>query len=179
MKHKNLKIIVEAPDNCGKSTLIKNLIKHYKFPFQVLHYYANPGPNYKKFGRELYEGMFQIFHQNPYVIADRSHLGESVYGPIYRNQSGDYIFGIEKKFNTSEIILIVLVDEPENLIAREDGLSFSVDPIIKKQEIDRFVHVYMNSNIKTKILINISQYNEEQLKDYVIKYIEKTKGQGQ
>ena len=34
------------------------------------------------------------------LIFNRSHLGETVYSPLYRGYSGDYVFDIEKKICT-------------------------------------------------------------------------------
>jgi thymidylate kinase len=163
------KIIIEGQDRCGKDTLINNIIKEYKIPFQVLHYYANRGKDYKTFGSDLYNNMFDIFHQQQFVIANRAHLGEKVYGPLYRKQNGDYIDSIEKKFNTKSILLIVLVDEPENLIARDDGDSHSIDSDLKLKEKELFTKAYEDSTIKEKMIININNLDEDQVKAKVFK----------
>jgi len=113
-----------------------------------------------------------------YFIYDRSHLGESVYSPIYRNYSGDYVFDIEKEskdFGCKTInscALIVFVDEPENLIKRDDGLSFSVDLDKKQDEINRFIEAFNKSNIKKKILINIKDRSIEEVHEIIVKFLE-------
>ena len=177
--HKQLKIIVESPDNCGGTTLINNIIKSYKYPFLSLHYYANPDKEHPiHWGIEQYTNMFNTIKENDYVICDRAHLGELVYPKMYHGYDGGYVLSLENEFITSietstdNNILIVLIDEPENLIKRDDGLSFSINLEEKTKEVELFKQAYEKSNIKNKILINIKDYNEEALKKKVIDYIE-------
>ena len=58
--------------------------------------------------------------------------------------TGEYVLDIEKNFSTyaaiwDNLYLITLVDEPQNLIDRDDGLSFSIDLDKKTTEIDNFI----------------------------------------
>ena len=169
-----MKIIIEGLDNVGKSTLISNIIKEYKKPFLCLHYYANPDKNDPiKWGKKQYNKMFDVFYANDYVIADRAHLGELVYPKMYNGYDGNYVKELEKKYNTKRILLITLVDEPENLIARDDGLSFSTDIDKKTEEVQLFVDAHEASVIEHKHLINVANYNEDALKYKVFNYINK------
>ena len=165
-------LIFEGPDNSGKGTLISNIKTYYKnISFHTLHYSNIKGftsDESIKYGKKLYFEMFKIIefcaNQNISLICDRSHIGEVVYGPIYRNYDGNYIFDIENEFKNKyiwrNINLITLYDSPENLIKRDDGLSFSIEINKKQQEIDNFVKAHYNSNIENKLLINISENDE-------------------
>jgi thymidylate kinase len=168
------KIIIEGPDRVGKDTIIGNIIKEYKKSFVYLHHYANPTGN-EHWGKDQYNNMFELFHSNRYIIANRAHGGEVVYPKLYHGYDGNYVYNIEKKFNTYNILLIVLIDEPENLISRDDGLSFSTDLEMKRKEIELFKEFYEDSNIKNKMLINIKDLDEDQVKAKVFKKINDTK----
>jgi thymidylate kinase len=181
----NLNVIVEGPDNVGKTTIIKNIKNHYvDITFHTLHYSDIKQKNIEStidYNKKMYTEMFKIMiHQSKFkntgIICDRSHLGEMVYGPIYRNYSGDYVLEIEKKFNNYDIfwntiLLITCYDDPKNLIARDDGLSFSTNLKKKTIEIDNFLNAHKKSNIKNKLLLNIKNNNANSIKSIVINKI--------
>ena len=163
-------IIIEGPDNVGKGTQIqiireyiakKNIASHY------LHYSNIKGISNKhqieRISKCLYTEMFQLIDLSSQprivMILDRAHLGEFVYSPMYRHYSGDYVWDLEKDFKNRNIgymntKLIVFIDNPENLVKRDDGLSFSIELDKKKEEVERFVKAYETSVLQKK-LINI------------------------
>jgi hypothetical protein len=190
---------VKVPDNVGKGTqiqFIKNWLEEFTCePVHVLHYsnikgIKEPDPKVltskiKLMSVRLYDQMFNIMKNavdyGVNVIADRSHIGESVYGSIFRNYSGDFVFTIEMNycnefkgldekdlpiFSTTKLWnntkLITFIDEPQNLINREDGQSFSTDLETKIQEIEGFKIAY-NKSVLCKKLINISGLNAEEV----------------
>lgn len=180
-------IIIEGPDNVGKSTLIRGLQHFYnKNTFQCLHFSnvkhdsVEDGIEYSK---NLYTQMFESMsnlakYNNAGMICDRAHLGEMVYGPIYRGYSGEYVLDIERKYTNygpiwSNLFLITLYDEPENLIARDDGLSFSTDLDKKQAEINNFKNAHDKSLIVNKLLLNIKDNNAEQALSKAIEFIGK------
>lgn len=183
---RNLFIIIEGPDNVGKTTLIQNLKNHFnQYTFQTLHFSAVKHSSIEEgiaYSTKQYTEMFELMqhfikYDKSGIICDRSHLGEMVYGPIYRNYTGEYVLDIEKKYHHihdlwNNIVLITLYDEPENLIAREDGLSFSADIDKKTTEINNFKHAHDMSTIKNKLLLNIAHHDEQAAKFAVINYIE-------
>lgn len=162
-------IIIEGPDRVGKDTQSKllqlKLIKE-RLPIHMFHYSGVKGipkEKIKEYSELMYTDMFKIMKEaykaERSLIFNRSHIGEYIYSPMYRDYDGSYIFDIEKKFIDEEfwihIFLIVLVDEPQNLIDRDDGDSFSISLDKKKEEIDRFTGAIRKSKIKFKKLINI------------------------
>ena len=104
-------IIIEGTDNVGKDTqqdlIIKNMSNHV---FHKLHYSSLPFKDDKDkhaaYSKDLYETMFQLMIKSKSaeteddldinIIFNRSHLGESIYSPLYRGYSGDYFFSISK-----------------------------------------------------------------------------------
>jgi len=173
-------IIFEGPDNCGKSTQIKMLLKYLAYdPTHVIHYSNIPGISNKRsmeYGKVLYGDMFKLitesFLSGRNLILDRAHLGEYVYSPIYRDYNGDYIFELEKQFMENihrkhNIYLFLFVDEPENLVSREDGLSFSTELDKKTKEINLFKEAFNKSSIINKFPVNIHGVTAEQVHEFV------------
>ena len=160
-------IIIEGLDRVGKDTQIKllqtNLVDK---PCHIFHYSAIKNIDNKfckKYSKKLYNDGFKIIgklYKNRHLIFNRFLLGETVYSPIYRKYSGDYIYKLEQKYQKKdffkEIYLITIIDDVDNLLKREDGLSFSIDPTKKQKEIDGFTDAYNRSNIVNKKLININ-----------------------
>lgn len=186
MLPRNLYIIVEGPDNVGKSTLIQNLKNYYhSMVFHTVHYSnvrQDSPEDTQAYSTKLYTQMFdlmvnQMKYDNSGIIFDRSHLGEMVYGPIYRGYTGEYVLDIEKKYTNildvwNNLLLITLVDTPENLVKRDDGLSFTTDIAKKQIELANFIQASSSSNIKHKIGINVASHDEKKVLAAVAGYIE-------
>ena len=99
-------IIIEGMDRCGKDSLIKLLSKYlysidYLRSVQVLHYTNLPIEDKQKVieaSYVLYTDMFEMakYSLNKFhLIMNRAHLGEWVYGYIYRNYEAKFIYDIE------------------------------------------------------------------------------------
>jgi len=178
-------IIIEGIDNVGKSTLITNLKNYYnKYTLHTLHYSNVKQSTTEKtieYNKKLYFEMFEMMFETikkdkKGIICDRSHLGEMVYGPIYRDYDGEYVLDIERNFHNildlfNNLILITLVDDAENVVERDDGLSFSIDLNKKQDEIQKFINAHNKSTIKNKLLINVKDYPEKELITKVTDYI--------
>ena len=89
------------------------------------------------------------------IIFNRSHLGETIYSPLYRGYSGDYVFNIEKKYANSIkrriLYLITLVNDPHTILKRDDGKSFYGNEEEIKAEVDGFKRAHRLSKIKNKL----------------------------
>jgi thymidylate kinase len=169
---------LRVPDNVGKGTQIANLKRYLEennHLVHVLHYSNIKGDNIRIRSEAYYNQMFEFCKKaneiNTDLILDRAHLGESVYSPIYRNYSGDYVFDLEKKYDLEKIILFVFYADPEILIERDDGLSFSIDLEKKKNEIDAFQKAFELTNIHKKVLINITNKTKEDVWNKIKGYI--------
>lgn len=162
-------ICLEGPDRVGKSTQLKLLLKYLlDEPTYVIHFSGISGITSEQSRQYSYKmyidtfNMLNILNEDSLyrnIIFDRCWIGEYVYSPLYRNYSGEYIFDIEKKFEHTGILekitLFTLVDEPESLIKREDGHSFSIELENKKREIELFKEAHKKSIIKRKFFMNI------------------------
>lgn len=183
-------IIMCGMDRCGKDTQIKNVIsdiieKDDTKSVHVMHYSNIPIKNintseYAELAATQYIDMFKIMEKlskmkNVSVIFNRAHLGEMVYGYIYRQYNADWIYDIEEHFEKllTEIKLVVLVDSGfKSVTERDDGMSFSKKDIEKaKIEVERFTLAYNMSNISNKILIDIKENDIEQTKIKILEFI--------
>lgn len=158
-------IIFEGLDRCGKDTQVGLVQKSFSDEtFHVFHYskipLETPEQN-REYSERMYRDMFEIMKENKgksrNFIFNRSHIGESVYSPLYRNYLGDYVFDIENEHIedlNENLYLVVLVNDPKILISREDGdsLSKSVEDIENEKKM--FERAYFESKIKNKILID-------------------------
>jgi thymidylate kinase len=172
-------IIFEGPDRTGKDTQIQLLQSHFvkvDHMFHVLHYSGFKGVTNKKafqFSKAYYQSMFEMLnHLDCYynLILNRSHLGEYVYGQMYRGYSGNYVFNIEKDFMDmmADMYLFVFFDKPENLIKRDDDNSFTTDIAKKTEEIERFQEAFKKSHIKNKYLIEIEGQSPEDIHEFIV-----------
>jgi len=172
-------IIFEGIDNVGKDTQIKLFQKYmfdkYMMNFHQLHYSGFSSDKIEKnelldMNYKLYSEMFDLINKHDYnFILNRSHLGEYVYGNMYRGYDPSYIFDLEKTRMIKEIKLILLLDSSESVISRDDGHSFTTNIEVKKKEIELFKEVFNRTLIKDKILIekNTIQNIQEQIRTFI------------
>lgn len=176
-------IIIEGTDNTGKDTQ-QNLIieKINNLVFQKLHYSSLPFKEDKEkhisYSQKLYDDMFKLMlkckDENINLIFNRSHLGETVYSPLYRQYSGDYVFDIEKLYVNQlrkELYLITLSNDPHTILKRDDGLSFYGNEEEVKAEIDGFNRAHRLSKIKNKLLLNIGTMSAEEVSNIIIDFL--------
>lgn len=80
-------IVVEGPDNSGKSTLVEQLTKKFNL-IQLVHYKKGPPQNVEdNFRNSKYIIDKVISLHSKRLIVDRlSLIGESIYGPICRGK---------------------------------------------------------------------------------------------
>lgn len=158
-------VIFEGLDRCGKDTQIGLIQKSFSNEtFHVFHYSKIPletPEESREYSERMYRDMFEIMKENKgknrNFIFNRSHIGESVYAPLYRRYLGDYIFDIESE-NIEDLnenlYLVVLVNNPKILISREDGDSLSKGEEDIENEKQMFERAFYESKIKNKILID-------------------------
>ena len=166
-------IIIEGTDNVGKDTqqnlIIERMNNHV---FHKLHYSSLPFRDDKNlhatYSKKMYDGMFKLMMKSKLaeqkddepinLIFNRSHLGETVYSPLYRGYSGDYVFDIEKKYTKAlreDLYLITLTNTPHNILKRDDGKSFYNNEEEVKAEVDGFKRAHRLSTIKNKLHIDV------------------------
>jgi len=185
-------IIIEGIDQIGKSEFIKRLmsylIKSGKIPLEI-HF-----SNYfvEQLGHIFYYSkFFKILKSLPsdYIyVCNRSHIGEFVYGQLYRNYSenlANYVFELERDNLDFLLNCCLIVLLPANSVLnefiniRKDNYALSqnqLNLIIK--EIELFKKAYSLSWIPHKFLYYIKNLNDnfeflEKLAEKFAKYVDK------
>lgn len=180
MKHTKRRtkvLIIEGPDNCGKDTLIKTIMQTSKV--KVMHcsrpaHSDDPKESLRLQHEEfssIAESIIESYKKNKYdfIIINRFHYGEWVYGQMYRNEDPDsikeMIFDIDKQLTSSigqeDIGLALLTaTDPAFLSKNEDGLSLSEGKkeLIKK-ECDMFFEAYRMSLLPNKSFVYVDNGN--------------------
>lgn len=159
-------------DAMGKSTqiqLIENELERRHKAVHIVHYsnikFTKDNKEIENASALRYREMFNLMKKTDdtnVIIFDRAHLGETVYSPLYRGYTGDFVFQFEKDFiegEHPETKLILFTDTVENVIARDkargDGLSFTLDPEKKADELKAFDMAFENSWLdKKRISLN-------------------------
>lgn len=110
-------------------------------------------------------------------IWNRSHLGEFVYGTMYRNtQPKEWVFPMEQRFgfNTDpSVYLLLLTAPPEFLCKRDDGESFSANEMDKIAELRRFDIAFEESGIVNKLRLDVTNDGEYKSKDEIFNQVNK------
>jgi len=168
-------LIIEGPDRCGKNTLIKNLTSQAE-NFVVRHFGSVKGENdmeKRNFQFQFFKKEFELASLRPRFempdkeryprdiwIWNRAHLGEFVYGKMYRDtKPEEWVMKMESMFAMDidpSVHLLLLTADPEFLCKRDDGLSFTADVEKKKKEIENFEKAFNTSKIMNKKILNVS-----------------------
>lgn len=150
--------IVEGQDRCGKGTLVDILRRTITNDKILVIHSAKPPKNVDPeqwtiaYYNNLKESITDLFYKGYDIILDRSWLGETVYGPIYRQ-----VHIPLHKLELNPIIsqaLIVLVDDASSIASRSDGLSMSEDLGALESERKAFKEAFFGSTVKNKELID-------------------------
>ena len=111
-------VVLEGIDGAGKSTLAKEIFSLVPKQFDIVMTHRGV----PKHGPELeYMHQLEWLRSNHFMIADRYHVGDLIYGPIYRNESltKDYWFAaIEEKLNQLNATKIILLPPLEVILQR-------------------------------------------------------------
>ena len=185
-------LIIEGPDRTGKNTLINKFCNQAENHI-VRHWgTANGDTDMEKrnFQYQFFKKEFQLASErNKFIIPDknrypndiyiwnRSHIGEFVYGEMYRNtKPEDWVLRMEKDFSFDidpSIYLVLLTATPEFLVKRDDGLSFSNKVADKMKEIDRFNRGFVESSIMNKMIVDVNHGSDFRDSDEIFNDINK------
>lgn len=179
-------LLIEGPDRCGKNTLIKNLVTQAE-NVVVRHFGSAKGNtdlekrNFqyqffkKEFALAALRSQFEMPDKERYPrdiwIWNRAHLGEFVYGKMYREtHPEEWVMQMEPLFGMDldpSVHLLLLTAPPEFLCKRDDGLSFTNDIEKKRDEILAFRNAYDQSKIINKMILDVTD-GKDYLKEEII-----------
>ena len=168
-------LIIEGPDRCGKNTLIKNLTGQAE-NFVVRHFGSAKGDSdYEKrdFQFQFFKKEFSLAglrpqfampdkdrYPNDIWIWNRAHLGEFVYGKLYRQTNPEnWVMKMETMFGMDidpSIYLLMLKAPAEFLCKNDDGLSFTNEVKKKEEELLNFQQAFYDSKIMNKKILDVT-----------------------
>jgi len=165
--------IFEGMDNCGKSMTIDRLMKFNKNTKRILLHCAKPPIGVSQdWSHEYYYNILNLalsLNDDGYdVYFDRCHLGECVYGSIYRGTEFGHALEIESVLNfetNKDIRLLVLVGSDDGLYSRDDGKSISTEQFSMERTL--FHNAFLQSTIMSKTYINVDSDNFVSLNEYI------------
>jgi thymidylate kinase len=168
------KFIVEGVDRLGKGTLIDGIqhrlgyhtVIHFEKP-KLLDVYdglASAATSDLQNTLQIYQkksfiNMFDLLWSDAKIIFDRSHLGEYVYGPMYRGYNADYIFELEETNGAKNLLNTKLILLTEDFTVSQhfvdDGKSLgSIDA--RQREQDLFMQAFELSEFENKKIICVT-----------------------
>lgn len=168
-------LIIEGLDRVGKDSLLDEVIKNYKTGFKVHWSFPLGETNEQKtiYQKNSFDTNFEFYAQladtyqhnnNAILIWNRSHIGELVWGSLYRNSSPeDWVIQLEKfwVFNEDPAVYLVYLYADAEFIAKEDdGKSYSAKLEDKTKELAAFDKAIESSTIKKKLRIKVNNGNE-------------------
>lgn len=157
-------IIVDGLDRCGKSTFIEYLRQKYPDTCPMILHSTKPPDNLedpKQYQMDYYKNQIkhikELIQEYEFpVIIDRFHLGEFVYGTIYRNceYCPEELSELEKPLQDVKTTLYVFTDSTDKRLDRDDGKSLTTNPDLMESEYNLFQKWYKYSTIKNKVFVN-------------------------
>ena len=109
-------VVIEGPDNTGKTTLANYILKNHA---DMEYVKVNAVTSYNEGKNQNYGLLYDLNHKNG-VIYDRFIFGEAVYGPILRNYYPSYIHYINQQL-PGNTLLIYLTADIQTLYDRFDN----------------------------------------------------------
>lgn len=180
-------VLVEGMERCGKTSTVNYVRSIIQNPRIIVHHCAKPpkGLNHRQqqtWAAMHYTETMQKFTQLSTagwdIIMDRAHIGEYVYGHMYRNNlaADDYMYYCEDFVDMNNTYLLLLTDEPTKVMSREDGLSMSmsIDKITTEKQ--RFVEGFNKSKITNKMHIDWTDYDANTNTDFATLFKKYTNG---
>lgn len=158
------KFLIEGIDRLGKSSLVAGIqqvrgyhvVIHHSKPLKLECYNFSS----LEYQQHTFRSMFSMLRDARYtpIICDRAHLGEAVYGPMYRQTSGDYVFDLEQAFemhmtyNTRLVLLTEDFDIAEHFV--DDGESFDITKRRSEQQL--FLNAFERSLMPDKRVVSVT-----------------------
>jgi hypothetical protein len=165
--------LIEGIDRVGKNMLAHSLLDRFGYHL-VIHYdrppaltfYAGAGESSPErlFQEASFRTLFQMLHHSDIrLIANRAHLGEVVYAPMYRGYSGDYVFALEENLHVAawSHVRVVLLTEDFRCSRHfvDDGKSLGAAQA-REAEQDAFVRAFSRSAFADKRLVCVTDQND-------------------
>jgi thymidylate kinase len=138
-------IIVEGVDGSGKSTFIEMIKEEIPDRFNVISWHC--GPIEYTAEEEYYLPLLGV--EEDFMVSDRWHVGEMIYGPLYRSESkveGEWKEKIEKLLDDLGAIKVIMMPNLEEVKRRlaDRGEDYLQDEHV--EEVYNFYAKYAKEN---------------------------------
>lgn len=162
-------VIIEGIDRIGKSSCVTHLTESHGF--SSMHFSKPIGEQHRDqayFQMGTFDRTFKFIKAlagtGVNLVMDRGHLGETVYGPLYRKYSGvdvKYVMEMEAENGPYEDAFLILLihDELDVVASRDDGEGFDIANIAVEQE--KFLEAFSASTMR-KHIINVTGLSLEE-----------------
>lgn len=173
-------IIIEGPDNTGKNTLINHVLDnneivkiiHCSKPKQLDNVLYHQFISFKKLAEEAIKDYSS--NSDEILIYNRYHIGEYVYGQLYRNENPEQILEVIHLIEDTilnaipqdNISYIQLLSRSAKLLQNNDdnkSLSNARLDLIEKEN-QLFKEAFEKSKFKNKHIIYIDKENTDTFK---------------
>jgi thymidylate kinase len=178
-------LIIEGQDRCGKDSLINaisaeypNIIKrHWSFPK------GSTNEDKTTYQKDSFNWEFENYRvtksrryqQNNLMIWNRAHLGELVYGSLYRNSNPEnWVMQLEEEYEfhkDPDVYLVYLYADPEFIVKKDDGESYSAKLDDKRAELEVFMKAFKDSKIIHKLAIKVNEGDSYVSKESIINQV--------
>ena len=157
-----INLVIEGCDCVGKTTLINSIVKNSDRSFKVFHFQKPPESMATFQVMEFQKHMFFV-HSNYLIhdtdiIFDRYHIGELIYGKLYREYDVDYIAELEKLIK-EHCILICMSCNREQIEKRFDNKGM---PRYDLEKVNNLFIKYCKESKLRKIFIDTSNNTPQQ-----------------
>jgi thymidylate kinase len=162
-------LIVEGIDHVGKTTFINNFRKEYQNSIVIHSSKPLTKNNPEQFQQNYFLTGFNLINSvlqndnNDWLIFDRFHLGECVYGPLYRNSKFENGLQYEillNNLNLNSHLILVLLKCNTLDIRCSDSFAFDDSYAAAQKEQNLFLKAFELSKIEKKYIIDVD-YNKE------------------
>ncbi len=168
-------IIVTGPDRCGKTTLVNKLNNLVESRKKLIVHFSKPPASvidptewsYNHYAECIYK-FNQLVKEDWTIICDRFYEGEFVYGSRYREFPKDMFWKLEKYFINPKVTkLIVMTDDPVNIMARDDSQSHETSVNEYYTTSDLFWDFYNTTSITHKAICRLPEVTDEFLYEFI------------
>ncbi len=168
------KFIIEGLDRLGKTSLIEGIRNQLGY-YEVIHYskpvpldYYRDNSNSMSYEYDSVRTMMRLLNSDANIICDRAHLGVSVYAPIYRGYSGDFVFDLEwdYKADHQRDCRLVLLTEDLSISKHfvDDGKALG-GPEKRLEEQAAFIMAFSRSHFPDKRAVCVTDPVTGEFKD--------------
>lgn len=168
------KIIVEGCDASGKTTIQEVMMEIIRHSF-IVHTSAPTKGNFKEYFSSLLDKLMEFMDIiNQPIFLDRFHIGELVYGSIFRPETIDEVvekrlYDMENNLLRQDVKILYVTASPETIVKRIQNRG---DWYVKVSDVEDILARYEKALAKSKLPIfrldTTNNYSPEDIKKLIL-----------